>query len=796
LCAFGLSNTKKSNGPLFMNHQTFCRLGKLMPLLLMAMMASAIVYSQPRSGNGYENLSRRTTGGKIRKGDTLDIKMAIHIPWGFNGGGSGRIFAVRFLDNIPSNTLMLSGSSDSIRILTNEDSTYMRFTTATSDDAASFLASPGAGQFNVKLNLGPAASAPASNSLSDVTGAGQINLTSNWPYGDRPKWWTGHIFSTSYRVRVTGNVGDTIQLFGGRLVYRLTAGGSDVTLSGVPYKMIIGADDTLCLNGLGPNYAGESGGTFGSGTTLNRNTGPSTLVPDYLYVSNVSGIGNVNINDGSYGIINNISPFAATNRNARRVPNCNAPLPIPAADSCKFRMFNGNWEIEGDHTGATTKYGNNPPANGSRGGYMLVVNADYVTSDAYEQTINNLCPNTFYQFSAWFRNICRTCGADNNLTVTNNPGVRPSLTLSIDGIDRYNTGEIDTTGWIKKAFLFKTGSSQNSVVFAIRNNSQGGGGNDWALDDIEINTCGPVTKMNFTPLLRGCDNGVQVNLSDTVRYRYNNTYSWFKWQRSTNGGLNWSDPPVPHTGQIVPTLINGQYTFVTNYPSFMAYKADSGHLYRVLVATTEANLNSVGCSYTDGNNVFLDIIPCNSVLEVSLTDFWAKISQDGKPVLQWTTSQESGMLKYIVEKSTDGINFHYLGNLNAKNQPGGSVYQFLEQEVLQQNAWYRLKMIGTDGNMRFSKMAMLSAAARFNVVSVVNPFSDAVNANISLPTDGVLNMVLYDFNGKIVGRESRRMQKGTANVLYTDVARLMAGVYVMAFEFDGQLVQRKLTKLN
>jgi hypothetical protein len=779
-----------------MYYTHFSKPFKMAMLWCIAMAISLCSYAQPRSGNGYENLSRRTIGGKIRKGDTLDIKMAIHIPWGFNGGSSGKIFAVRFLDNLPTNTAVLAGSGDSIRILTNEDSTYMRYTIAAGDDAGSYVPTSPAGLYNIRLNLGAAAQAPANNSGTDTVGARTINLTNTYPYGDKPKWWTGHIFSASYRVRVTGNTGDTIQLFGGRFVYRLSASGSDVTLSGVPYKMIIGSDDTLCLSGLGTNYAGESGGTFGSGNTLNRNTGPSTLVPDYSYVSNVSGIGNVNINDGSYGIVNNISPYAATNRNARRIPNCTVTLPIPAADSCKFRMFNGNWEIEGDHTGATTKYGNNPPANGSRGGYMLVVNADYVTSDAYEQTINNLCPNTFYQFSAWFRNICRTCGADNNLSATNKPGVRPSLTLSIDAIDRYNTGEIDTTGWIKKAFLFKTGASQTSVVFAIRNNSQGGGGNDWALDDIEINTCGPITKMNFTPTLRGCDNGVQVNLSDTVRYKYNNTYSWYKWQRSTDGGLTWTDPPQPHTGQIVPTMVNGEYTFVTNYPSFMAYKADSGHLYRVVVATTQANLNSAGCSYTDGNNVFLDIIPCNSVLEVSLTQFTARMGSDGKPVLNWTTSQETNMLKYIVEKSFDGINFQYLGSLNAKNLPGGSAYQFTELEPLKNQAWYRIKMIGTDGNMRFSKLAMLNASAKFGVNSIVNPFADAIQANITLPQEGIVNMILYDFNGKIVGRQSERLQKGSANVQYADAHRLAAGVYVMAFEYNGQLVQRKISKLN
>jgi hypothetical protein len=249
-------------------------------LLLITIFSLNQSYAQvPRSGNGYENLSRSSNGGKIRTGDTLDIKMAIHIPWGYNGGSSGKIYSVRFLDNIPANTVMLSGAGDSIRILTNEDSTYLRYTPAGADDAGTYIANPPIVEYQIRINLGAAATAPTSNKLTNITGASTINLTNTYPYGDKPKWWTGHIFSTSFRVRVTGNTGDTIVLNGGKFVFRKVVGGTDSIISGVAYKMIIGSDDSLCQGNLGTNYAGEFGGSFGQGTTLNRATGSSILVP-------------------------------------------------------------------------------------------------------------------------------------------------------------------------------------------------------------------------------------------------------------------------------------------------------------------------------------------------------------------------------------------------------------------------------------------------------------------------------------------------------------------------------------
>ena len=91
-------------------------------------------------------------------------------------------------------------------------------------------------------------------------------------------------------------------------------------------------------------------------------------------------------------------------------------LPIPP-------VFYGFWDIIGDHTGAANPVdGNLTNARRQTGGYMLVVNAAYPTGEAYRDTIKNVCPNTYYEFSAWIRNICGKCGIDQNSFRTYTPG--------------------------------------------------------------------------------------------------------------------------------------------------------------------------------------------------------------------------------------------------------------------------------------------------------------------------------------------------------------------------------------
>src|SRR6185437_7671394 len=116
-------------------------------------------------------------------------------------------------------------------------------------------------------------------------------------------------------------------------------------------------------------------------------------------------------------------------------------------------------DIIGDHTGATNPTaGNAPTPLGQTGGYMLVVNANYPTGEVYRDTIKDVCPNTYYEFSSWIRNICGKCGIDQNSIQTFTPGVLPNLSYAINDVDYYTTGNIlYDQKWQKRGFIYKTG---------------------------------------------------------------------------------------------------------------------------------------------------------------------------------------------------------------------------------------------------------------------------------------------------------------------------------------------------
>ncbi len=122
---------------------------------------------------------------------------------------------------------------------------------------------------------------------------------------------------------------------------------------------------------------------------------------------------------------------------------------------------------------------NSPDPNG----YMMVVNANYSPGIFYEETVDNLCENTLYEFSADIINLIRIGIPDH---------IDPNVTFLIDDVVVYETGNIPKTEeWVKFGFSFITNATQSSVKLSLRNNAPGGSGNDLALDNISFRACGP-----------------------------------------------------------------------------------------------------------------------------------------------------------------------------------------------------------------------------------------------------------------------------------------------------------------
>ena len=744
-------------------------------------------------GNSYVNLSKKKVGGPVQPGDTLEIRVNFYVNKSFGPASNGKMYKARYYDSVPTNTSILP--SGSLMLISNEGSILNSYTQASDGDAGMYQATNAYNGYQIRVNLGAGTAAPSSAnglSLTSTTGAGTVTGGSTTPL-----FSSGSIITTAFRVVVTGGYGDTITLGGGVIAFRTTSTSvTDTFLRATKYQILISEPSTLCANSSSTNFAAESGGTFGSGVGLNRSTPPTYLIPGYTYLPN-SGPA-VTINDGYYAIVNNTSPTSSTYPNANRQPTCGAAT---GQQACSNREFGGFWFIGGDHTGTTNAAGNNPPDANTNAGYMLVVNADLATSEAYRQVIGGLCPNTYYQFSVWVKNICPNCGIDINGNAEYTPGVLPNLTLVVDGLDRISTGQLDTVGWQQRGFTFLTGAAETSITISIRNNAPGGGGNDWAMDDITLATCPP--NITLTPnkpdtLCQGADDTVRFAVSSYV-----NNYTQYLLQKSTDGGVTWTTPGNDTlgraaSGSVIPVLNSslGLYVdTVTRYYRILA--TDQTIVYRLTIASTTANLSNSSCSFITSQPKTVFGVNCNIALPTTLVAFRGQVNSNGLGQLYWTSAGEVPGLSYSLERSDDGVNFASFASVTGTAGNGeGASYQYTDPRPVTAQTFYRINMTAASFS-KFSNLVTLSnGTLSFQVRSALNPFSDHISVDLTAPSDGTAVLTLLDLYGRVVRRDRLAVTQGFNTLNVYGVAGLPAATYALLIQCGDHVTCEKLVKAS
>ena len=725
-------------------------------------------------GKSYVNLTKGATGGTIEPGDILEVRATFVV------GGSGvndYADSCAYFDVIPNNTTYIPGT---LAILTNEGKVYKTFTDAQGDDAG------GINGTNVRINLG-FKNAPTAT----ATRRGRIT------YNDKPSFYGATcILIATFHVQVTGGYGSQVSLGGGIISY-LPKGLALTTITFPQDSVMIFKNLAICPNSSSNTISSEFGGTFGSGKAKNR-FASSNISNNYTY--NVFGPNTPN--DYYYNISNNTSIGGAgyTTLNT---------WPIPDA---AHRVF-GLWDIIGDHTGAINPLLGNPATDtvNSTGGYMAVINSSYKTGISFLDTINNLCPNTYYQYSAWFRNICSRCACDSNgkppgtagyipTGPGDSSGVHPNLTFNVNGYDYYTTGDMPYTGqWIRKGFTYLTGPTQTSMIIFVRNNAPGGGGNDWALDDISVASCVP--NISLTPnkpdtLCRGSD--------DTVRFKvtaFFNNYTEWKLEKSIDGGATWISPGIDTTGKApngsaVPVFnpVSGLYEYlVTRY--FRLNNVDTTIIYRLTIASTAGSLAGTGCNYVTTSPKIVRTANCNIVLPTQVT-VKGVVQEGGLAKIMWTSYDETDDIQYVVERSDDGgLHYQQLATINGEASAGmGDSYVYNDPNPVSNQSFYRIELID-HAYHNYSRIILLSnTEIALNISGLVNPFIQQISFNLTVPEDRTVQVIIFDSYGRRLNSSTQSVYKGINHIELHEPAGIQSGMYILQVIYRDQFITRQIIK--
>jgi hypothetical protein len=154
--------------------------------------------------------------------------------------------------------------------------------------------------------------------------------------------------------------------------------------------------------------------------------------------------------------------------------------------------------------------------------------------------------------------------------------------------------------------------------------------------------------------------------------------------------------------------------------------------------------------------------------------------QNGNVLLQWQTVDDSSISYYVVQYSSDSVNFDGIGGVKAKGTDSAA-YSFTDPAHPAGVDYYRLKIEDTAGGVTFSPIVTVGTAGVPEMLTVFpNPASDVIMVVVP-PTSGNSMFELVDMAGNVAMNVP--VKAGVAQVTIY-VRTLNRGVYKLIWS-DG-----------
>jgi len=181
-------------------------------------------------------------------------------------------------------------------------------------------------------------------------------------------------------------------------------------------------------------------------------------------------------------------------------------------------------------------------------------------------------------------------------------------------------------------------------------------------------------------------------------------------------------------------------------------------------------------------------VPLNCVtLPVSFLGITAVKNSDAVD-LNWQVSYEINTLKYVVERSTDGINFSDIGSTPFRDGNSlNNAYQYSDKNLpaVSGKIYYRIREVDVDGSVAYSKTVSVQQTTLAGKLSVYpNPARTSVTVSFNHTVGGAISLRLFDLKGSLLWQQQQSAAAGQNNVQIDYIRNLPAGVYILQW-FDG-----------
>jgi uncharacterized repeat protein (TIGR01451 family) len=198
---------------------------------------------------------------------------------------------------------------------------------------------------------------------------------------------------------------------------------------------------------------------------------------------------------------------------------------------------------------------------------------------------------------------------------------------------------------------------------------------------------------------------------------------------------------------------------------------------------SESGIQNIGQFFSSGNQLATSAAAYSTIKDGTLPLTWGEftaVKNGNTSLLKWQTLQEYNTANFIIERSTDGINFHQLATVTAAgNSTVARTYQLTDKLPLNGKDYYRIKQVDKDGKFTYSPVRSLEFLLKQVVSITPNPAHDKIAVTVS-GNDKALKISIIDATGAPV--KSFDMQ---GQYLQINLHNIAPGSYYVKVSGDG-----------
>ncbi len=187
----------------------------------------------------------------------------------------------------------------------------------------------------------------------------------------------------------------------------------------------------------------------------------------------------------------------------------------------------------------------------------------------------------------------------------------------------------------------------------------------------------------------------------------------------------------------------------------------------------------------------------NTTLPVSLLSLKAYINTNKTVTVAWATSNEINNKLFMVERSSDGVNFKIIDSVNGKGNTASQInYSVIDNTPIDGINYYRLKQVDNDGKTTISNVVSVNLnKVLINYFAVYpNPVKNQLTVNINSKAEQKVMLIITDVFGRILYNAPLQLNKGN-QLQNISVGQLAVGNYNLTILFDDTKITKKIVKL-